>query len=55
METIDSRTVAIVGIITLEIAMGVINYLQGSPMDVGTVGTGVAAIAGLAGFDMAKK
>jgi len=48
----DSRFVAIAGIIVLEIAMGVINYLQGTAIDVGTIGTGIAAIAGLAGFDL---
>jgi hypothetical protein len=51
-KTIDSRFVAIAGIIVLEIAMGIINYLQGTDIDVGTIGTGIAAIAGLAGFDI---
>ncbi len=46
---------AIVCIIILEIAMGAIAYLGGSQPDIGTVGMGIAAIAGLAGYDMKKQ
>ncbi len=46
---------AIVSIIILEIAMGVIAYMGGSQPDIGTVGMGIAAIAGLAGYDMKGK
>ncbi len=45
---------AIGGIVLLEVAMGVIAYLGSSQPDVGTVGMGIAAIAGLAGYDMKK-
>lgn len=45
---------AIGGIVLLEIAMGVMAYLGGNQPDVGTVGMGIAAIAGLAGYDMKK-
>lgn len=44
--------IAICGIIVLEIAMGILAYLGGEKPDVGTVGMGIAAIAGLAGYDM---
>jgi len=45
---------AIIGIVVLEIAMGAIAYLGGSQPDVGTIGMGIAAMAGLAGYDMKK-
>lgn len=45
---------AIAGIVLLEIAMGTIAYLGGSQPDVGTIGMGIAAMAGLAGYDMKK-
>lgn len=44
--------IAIVGIIVLEIAMGTISYFQGNGIDTGTIGMGITAIAGLAGYDM---
>jgi hypothetical protein len=46
---------AIVGIVMLEIAMGAISYFGGAQPDVGTVGMGIAAMAGLAGYDMKKQ
>jgi hypothetical protein len=45
---------AIGGIVILEIAMGVIAFLGSNQPDVGTVGMGIAAIAGLAGYDVKK-
>lgn len=52
---IDQVKIAIAGIIVLEISMGVIGYFQGTSIDMGTVGMGITAIAGLAGYDMAKR
>lgn len=53
MEITETK-IAIAGVIVLEIAMGVIAYFQGSTLDMGTVGMGITAIAGLAGYDMKK-
>lgn len=46
--------IAIVGIIVLEVSMGVLAYFGGSQLDMGTIGMGITAIAGLAGYDMKK-
>lgn len=47
--------IAIMSIIILEIAVGVLSYYGGNQIDMGTIGMGITAIAGLAGYDMAKK
>jgi len=51
---VDQVKIAIVGVIVLEISMGVISYFQGNSIDMGTIGMGITAIAGLAGYDMKK-
>ena len=51
---IDQVKVAIGSIATIEIGMIFMSYFNQTPMDVGTVGMGIAAIAGLAGYDMKK-
>ena len=52
---IGQVNVAIAAIVTLEISMGIISYMSGEAPDIGTVGMGIAGIAGLAGFDMRKE
>ena len=51
---IDQVKVAIGAIAGMEIGMIIMSYFNQTPMDVGTVGMGIAAIAGLAGYDMKK-
>ncbi len=51
---LDQIKVAIFGIVIMEIAMGILAYLSGTAIDVGTIGMGIAALAGLAGYDMKK-
>ena len=51
---IDQVKVAIGAIAGMEISMVVVSCVNQIPMDIGTVGMGIAAIAGLAGFDMKK-
>lgn len=51
---IDQVKVAIGAIATIEIGMIIISCFNQTPMDVGTVGMGIAAIAGLAGYDTKK-
>lgn len=45
---------AIIGIVGLEVAMGAMAFMGGGQPDAGTIGMGIAAIAGLAGYDMKK-
>ena len=52
---IDQVKVAIGAIIVLEIGMGIIGYYSGSGPDMGTIGMGITAIAGLAGYDMKRE
>lgn len=52
---IDQVKVAIGAIATMEISMVFVSYFNQVPMDVGTIGMGIAAIAGLAGYDMKKE
>jgi len=52
---IDQVKIAIGGIVVLEVSMGVMSYFSGTAPDVGTIGMGIAAIAGLAGYDMKKE
>lgn len=52
---IDQVKVAIGAIVLLEISMGIMSYFSGISPDVGTIGMGIAAIAGLAGYDMKKE
>ena len=52
---IDQVKVAIGSIVLLEISMGIMSYYSGTSPDVGTIGMGIAAIAGLAGYDMKKE
>lgn len=52
---IDQVKIAIGAIVILEISMGIMSYFSGVAPDVGTVGMGIAAIAGLAGYDMKKE
>lgn len=52
---IDQVKVAIGAIALMEVSMVVMSYFNKTPMDIGTVGMGIAAIAGLAGYDMKKE
>lgn len=54
MELSETK-IAIIGIIVLEIAMGAMSLTNGATLDMGTIGMGITAIAGLAGYDMQKK
>lgn len=45
---------AICAIVILEVALGIMAFLGGKDPDVGTLGMGIAAIAGLAGYDSKK-
>jgi hypothetical protein len=47
--------IAIIGIIVLEVSMGILAYFNKTSLDMGTIGMGITAIAGLAGFDMGTK
>ena len=51
---IDQAKIAIGAIVLLEISMGVITYYSGSAPDMGTIGMGITAIAGIVGYDMKK-
>ncbi len=55
MTEITEVKLAILGIIVLEISIAVLAYLNHTACDIGIVATGIAAIAGLAGFDMGQK
>ena len=54
MET-DQVKIAIGAIVLLEIGMGIISYYSGSAPDMGTIGMGITAIAGIVGYDMRKE
>jgi hypothetical protein len=45
---------AIIAIVILEVAVGALAFLGGKTFDIGTLGMGIAAIAGLAGYDTKK-
>lgn len=52
---IDQVKIAIVAILVLEISIGILSYLGGHAMDMGTIGMGITAIAGIVGYDMKKE
>jgi hypothetical protein len=54
MEISDTK-IAIGAIVILETGLILSSYLIGGTTDSGTLGMGIAAIAGLAGYDMGKK
>jgi len=52
---VDQVKVAICAVVILEIGMGIIAYCSGSAPDMGTIGMGITAIAGIVGYDMKKE
>lgn len=52
---IDQVHLAIGAILILELGVGVLSYLGGNTMDMGTIGMGITAIAGIVGYDMKKE
>ena len=46
--------VAIGSILIIVLGTGIMAYLSGNPPDIGTVSVGIAAIAGLAGYENLK-
>ena len=51
----DQVKIAIGAILILELGIGVLSYLSGNAMDMGTIGMGITAIAGIVGYDMKKE
>ena len=52
---IDQVKIAITAIVILEVSVGIIAYYSGSAPDMGTIGMGITAIAGIVGYDMKKE
>ena len=52
---VNQTNIAIGAIVILEVSMGVIGYYSGSGPDMGTIGMGITAIAGIVGYDMRNK
>lgn len=51
---IDQVNVAIAAIVVIEIGVGILSWCSGSAPDMGTIGMGITAIAGIVGYDMKK-
>ncbi len=52
---INQTNIAIGAIVILEVSMGILGYYSGSGPDMGTIGMGITAIAGIVGYDMKKE